>query len=440
MPLEQATQTTPDTAAVLRCAPGANVNRNSPLTGIAQYRGMYGDRVNVLVDGMHISSGGPNGMDPPLSYIPRAQLESLQLIRGVAPVSSGLETIGGMVLAASRRGRFASGEAIDYGVSATAGAASVDTSSELSALGSVASRRHRLHLVGRRDNGGNYRFPDGKAKPSRFERVNFATGYGFRSGPQELSLDARRNETDATGTPALPTDIIYINTSMLQGEYRADVNGIPLRLRLDWSDVDHQMSNYELRDPPMPTMTRLNDAHSDGYGYRLDASLALAGGSLALGTDGQLADHDSTVVDPVNNPMFRVVNFNDVERDLYGVFAEWNAALAPASDLQLGARYNRVQMDAGKVASSMAAMNPSVAVLTNRFNNADRDKADNNLDLQVSLVHRLSAQLAMNIEAGRKTRSPSYQERYLWLPIEAANGLADGNTYVGDIDLDPEKA
>jgi iron complex outermembrane receptor protein len=62
--LQQTPVTTADTAALLELAPGANVNRNGPLTGIAQYRGMYGDRVNVLVNGMQISTGGPNGMDP----------------------------------------------------------------------------------------------------------------------------------------------------------------------------------------------------------------------------------------------------------------------------------------------------------------------------------------------------------------------------------------
>ena len=39
-----------DTAAVLKDIPGANVNANGPVTGIAQYRGMYGDRISVVID------------------------------------------------------------------------------------------------------------------------------------------------------------------------------------------------------------------------------------------------------------------------------------------------------------------------------------------------------------------------------------------------------
>ena len=38
-----------DTAEVLRRLPGADSNYNGRLTGIAQYRGMFGDRVSVNI-------------------------------------------------------------------------------------------------------------------------------------------------------------------------------------------------------------------------------------------------------------------------------------------------------------------------------------------------------------------------------------------------------
>ena len=57
----------------------------------------------------------------------------------------------------------------------------------------------------------------------------------------------------------------------------------------------------------------------------------------------------------------------------------------------------------------------------------------------VSVLGRVVV-ITLLAEAGHKTRSPSYQERYLWLPLQATNGLADGNNYVGDINLDAEKA
>ena len=87
----------PDTAQLLRRMPGANINKNGELTGIAQYRGMFGDRIKVSVNGAQISGAGPNAMDSPLHYAPVAILESLTINRGIAPVSTGQETIGGYV-------------------------------------------------------------------------------------------------------------------------------------------------------------------------------------------------------------------------------------------------------------------------------------------------------------------------------------------------------
>lgn len=439
--LEQAPVTTPDTAALLRRAPGASVNRNGPLTGIAQYRGMYGDRVNVLVNGMRINTGGPNGMDPALSYIPRNQLQSLEVIRGIAPVSSGAETIGGTIRADARTSDFGTGDRLSPSFDISGGGATVNDSGNGSALASLASRNHRLHVIGSRENGGNIEYSDGKIRPTRHERNNFGGGYGFRTGAHEFSLDVTRNETDPTGTPALPMDIIDINTSIVQGGYSGDIAGYAVNAKAFWTDVNHHMSNFELRDPyPSPMMTRLNDATSSGLGYRLDVAFPLASGTLTLGADGHQDEHDSTITDPVNIANFRIENFNDVERDVYGFFAEWNGPVATDWNLQLGGRYNRVKSDAGDVYSSMAMMNPNIMTLQDRFNAADRDKTDNNFDLVAKLSHTLNTSTTVSIEAGHKTRAPSYQERYLWLPLQATNGLADGKNYVGDINLDPEKA
>ena len=56
-----------DTGQLLKKIPGANVNSNGTVTGIAQYRGMYGDRVNILIDGIKISPGGPALFSHPVS-------------------------------------------------------------------------------------------------------------------------------------------------------------------------------------------------------------------------------------------------------------------------------------------------------------------------------------------------------------------------------------
>lgn len=438
--LETAPVTTPDSASLLRRTPGANVNRNGPLTGLPQYRGMFGDRVNVQVNGIHITSGGPNGMDPAISYVPRGQLGSFKVIRGIAPVSSGVESIGGTVILDTKTSEFNDSNELQPGFDFSTGGASVDESYSVNAMATLANRDHRMHLYGSRENGGNIEFPGGKIRPSKHERNNYGAGYGFRFGDHEISFNARRNRTDETGTPSLPMDILFIDTDTYELEYKGNVANYGLHGKVYKTDVNHDMANFVLRDPPAPTRTRMNQTGSNGLGYRADISIPLGSGTLMVGSDGHFSEHRATVIDPVNNPNFRVVNFNDVERDAYGFFSEWQGQVMTTLDLEFGVRYTRVNSDAGKVSHFMAGMNPNIATLQNRFNNADRSKTDNNFDIVGKLDYAMNSDLKLLFEAGLKSRAPSYQQRYLWVPLQATNGLADGNNYVGDINLDSERA
>jgi len=437
--LAQTPVTTADTAALLERAPGGNVNRNGPLTGIAQYRGMYADQINVLVNGIHINTGGPNGMDPALSYVPRAQLESLEIVRGIAPVSSGLETIGGTMKANAKTSHFATGDTFSPSVDVTLGGASVDESYTVSGFGAVANQNHRLHAYGSKESGNDYEIPDGKVRPSEYDRKNYGAGYGFQSSGHEVGFNVRHNRTDDTGTPSLPMDIKYIDTDILESEYKGAFGAYDVHGQLFYTDVEHKMNNYDLR-MAMPTMTRENKATSDGLGYRADVGFAVASGRLLLGTDGQFDSHDATVTDPINNPSVRVEAYNNVDRNAFGAFAEWEGAVASDWNMQLGGRYTRVESSAGNVSSSMAAMMPAVATLQNRFNTANKDNNQNNYDVVAKLAHTWSSQLAFNIEGGIKNRAPSYQQLYLWAPMQSTNGMADGHNYVGDLDLDSETA
>ena len=43
------------------------------------------------------------------------------------------------------------------------------------------------------------------------------------------------------------------------------------------------------------------------------------------------------------------------------------------------------------------------------------------------------------VDVGSKSRAPSYQEMYLWLPLPATGGLADGRSYIGNLNLEAER-
>jgi iron complex outermembrane receptor protein len=91
-----------------------------------------------------------------------------------------------------------------------------------------------------------------------------------------------------------------------------------------------------------------------------------------------------------------------------------------------------------------SGMMPSMASLLgdleDDFNKADRKVSDTNVDIALSTQTQLSETLSLYVGVGMKNRAPSYQERYLWTPMESTGGLADGHTYIGDIDLESETA
>jgi iron complex outermembrane receptor protein len=430
----------PDSAAMLRKLPGANVNSNGPVSGIHQYRGMFGTRVNVNVDGMHIAPGGPNLMDAPLSYAPAAMLESLTIYRGVAPVSVAQESIGGAIIAETAKGDF--GDTSDFGVNGaiTAGGQSVNNGWLGNALLAITNEHHKIYLNGLAEAGDDAKFPDGKIRPSEYERKRIDAGYAWQSGSHLLDISTARNETGYAGNPALPMDIAYIDSNLYQGKYRYGNDHWALEASLHGNEVDHLMTNNHLRTPPASLMA-YRDAYttSDALGYKLMAEFYSPNAVWRVGTDGQQAVHNADISNP-NNASFFVVNFNDSEREVLGLFGETDIQFSSAWELNAGIRYNQVSMDSDTVAASMAMMSPAILSLQQQFNSADRSTTDNNIDWLLRANWSPSSNWTYTAAIARKTRSAAYQEKYLWLPLQSSGGLADGKNYIGDIDLKPEVA
>jgi iron complex outermembrane receptor protein len=62
------------------------------------------------------------------------------------------------------------------------------------------------------------------------------------------------------------------------------------------------------------------------------------------------------------------------------------------------------------------------------------------LDWTALFQYAATSDLGYEVGLTRKTRSPSLLERYEWTPLSASAGQADGNNYLGNLDLKPEVA
>jgi iron complex outermembrane receptor protein len=356
---------------------------------------------------------------------------SLEVYRGIAPVSSGLETIGGSMVMKSSGSEFGVGSEVESHGKLTAGYSDVDNGKRYSLLTSLANDTQRAHLAWSGEKGDSYNFDGNDTNyNTQYDRDAYALGYGFRNGDHEFGFDYSNNDTGHTGTPALPMDIVYARGGIASGNYSFQtVDGYGIEAKLSYQDSRHLMNNYMYR-----TRTDADKRYSyttvDGGSYKLAVNFPAFGGKLVVGVDGDQANHDSDIYNPTA-AAFHVTNFKGVKRDRYGLFTEWTGDIAPEFNLEAGARVTQVNMDADDVSGGMATPRDN-------FNKSDRSQSNTNADLVLVLHQAFSDTIDLEYGLARKTRSASYQERYLWMPMESTSGLADGRTYVGDVELDSE--
>ena len=424
-----------DTATTLKTLPGANVNNNGVITGIAQYRGMYGDRVAVTIDNHAVVSGGPNSMDAPLSYVPPMITETLVVERGISSVSSAPETIGGHITTNLARGDFGGKDTSLAGFVGTRYSTNGDLNTSAGRL-TMSNASHRVTLLSEIDSGRNIATPAGVIRPSMVDRQRYDVSYAYTNGESHFVAFAGKLETNDSGTPALPMDIGVIDTDLAGSHFLYAVSStLTIEGRVAVNDVFHLMDNFSLRSIASPMAQRLNTATGKGQSYALAGKIDFDNSSLRLGFDGILSDHDSTITNPAN-AMFRIANFSAVERNLISAFAEWNREF-DSSAIEIGFNVKRVDTAAGDV-SIAGLMSPAAEILADAFSAADRDLQFDDFDAVAKYRYRSSDKVEWLAEIARKSRAPSYQELYLWLPMQATGGLADGRSYIGDLTLRSE--
>lgn len=431
-----------DSAALIETAPGAAVVRNGSQTGIVQLRGLTGDRVNVLVDGMDITPACPNHMDPPLHYITAEGLASLEIIAGITPVSQGGDSIAGSVIAKSAAPRFRRSDKLElFGKAAASYNGSNDGSDFLLRVGG-ANDKVSIGYTGETQDGNNLKFPGGTVRASGYELVRHDVTLATRAGDGTLRLDVGRHESKNVGTPSLPMDMVKDNANKYALGYNGNFSFGSVEAKLYRHEIDHMMDNYTMRGL---TSGMLAPATSKDTGYQINTTLPRGDHTYRLGMEYLANDFDaySKMSTDMNGASLKdIIRYGS--RDRLGIFGEWEAKLSNQWKTLLGLRSDTVSSNAATIRhlgiTPMTPL-PMAAMITadaGRFNNANRDIIDNNWDLAAQA--RFNASPASDYEFGiaRKTRSPNLVERYIWSPTNASAGMADGRTYMGNLELKPE--
>ena len=494
---------TSDTANLLRDVPGVSLYGAGGVSSLPAIHGLADDRLRIKVDGMDLISACPNHMNPALSYLDPAQVASIRVYAGIAPVSVGGDSIGGSIVAETvapefakpGQGRLFKGEAGAFYRSnggARGGNLSATFATEsfnVSYTGGIAkSDNYEAGGKFKEDLFGAGRDPYFTGRPGHtlpldevgstaYDTRNHTLGFAFKGGNHLFEAKFGFQDMPEQLWPNQRMDLLGNDQNRLNLRYLGGFDWGTLDARIYHEDVDHYMDfgadkKFWYSNPPGPdypgtpcVVTTPFGACAAGMpmytaskntGAVLKAEVNLGAQDLLL-VGGELQRYrldDWWPASGANMVPFTFWNVRDGERDRTALFGEWEKQVNSQWQTLAGLRFERVSMDAGTVHGYNQNTFPTVPAAgpttTNQirdaanFNNADRSKTDRNWDM--TLLARYTPSPTQDIEFGfaHKTRSPNLHERYAWSTWSMAalmvNWAGDGNGYVGNLDLKPEKA
>lgn len=419
-----------DASALLEAVPGAAVVRNGAQTGIVELRGLFNERVKIVVDGLAITPACPNHMDPPLHYLTAEALDSIEVLPGVTPVSQGGDSIAGTVIANSAPAAFGADATFSTFGRVSGGYHGADSGTRALAEAGVHDRDLSVRYRGERLSGQDLNTPLGEVRDSGYNLMRQEAALATRVAGGVLRVDAGRHETWDTGTPALPMDIVSDVADKVALGYEGGNTSNALELRAWQHRIEHLMDNYSLR--PATGMRMAAPTTSEDRGVRLGSRRTRGAEVYRLGVESFWNDFDGYQRNVASSAVQDL--FRDARRDRLGAYGEWQSVWGERWQTQLGARVDRVQSDAGNIVSYF----PANATFAAAFNAADHDIRDTDVEWAAQARYAASRQTSIELGLARKVRAPSLLERYLWSPSNASAGQADGRSYLGNLALTPE--
>lgn len=478
--LRSLSSATSDTASLLRDLPGVSLYGAGGVSSLPVIHGMADDRVRIKIDGMDLISACANHMTPPLSYVDPSNVGTLKAFAGITPVSVGGDSIGGTILLDSPAPEFAaSGETprlkgqvggfYRSNNKARGGHYSATYATEMFSATYSGSVVHADNYTA----GGNFKLKGQAAidKPgnildgdevgsSSYKAENHNLAFALKKANHLFEAKLGYQYIPEQGFPNQRMDIIS-NTQWRQNlRYLGQFEWGSLDARVYHETVRHDMDfgddkQFVYGAPPgivSPGMPMNADSRNLGGAIKATIDLT-ARDTLRIGGEYQYYRlHDWWPPSPRVLPSGfafggmspnTFLNINDGTRERQALFAEWEARLHPQWLTLLGARYERVKMDTDDV-QGYNDVNSGFGFAADVFNARNHDRTDHNWDLTTLTRFTPTPMLSLEFGYAHKTRSPNLYERYTWSTNSMAmvmnNLVGDGNGYVGNLNLDPEKA
>jgi len=186
---------------VLASMPGVDNSKDSPWEQRPVLRGLGGQRVLVLVDGMPMNSARGNGPHP--SLVGPSQIERVEVVRGPSSVAYGSDALGGAINIITREASFLRPDQTFRGSASIGGSTADEQGNMFLELMKRAGKLSAYVSSGAR-NAQNYRSPDGDIPNSQFSDYDALANlrYDFTS-KTALKLGWQLYRGDDIGIPGL---------------------------------------------------------------------------------------------------------------------------------------------------------------------------------------------------------------------------------------------
>ena len=439
-----------DVAEILRATPGVAAQGGGGFSSLPTLRGLGEDRVAVTVDGAPIDMACPNFMNPPLSYVDPQTLDAVLVMKGVSPVSFGGDNIGGIIAARSADPQFA-----EPGKTLVTGEASAFYRSNDDAVGggvnaTWADDRWSATYAASAARAGNYKggAGDGQVRSTEYAKTSHALTVARRTAVGLFTVKGTLDYSPYEGFPNQWMDMTLNRSWSLNGRYQGAFSWGTADVTAYHRDVRHKMNFLDDKggdaDGGMPMNTRVKSS-----GYIAKAEIALdARQTLRVGNEFHHQAVDDSWPPVAGSAMMgpnTYLNINDGHRNRFGLFAELDSRWSDTLSSVVGLRHDAVSMNTGKAqpySTGMMSMKDAMAAAA--FNAADHKHDDSNWGAAALLRYAPSAGVALELGYARKTQSPNVYELYAWgrgaMSSQMIGWYGDGNGYVGNLALKPEKA
>lgn len=414
-----------DGADALRHIAGFNVIRKGGTDGDPTFRSMAGSRLPVLLDGVSVLGGCGMRMDPPTAYVFPSSFDNVTILKGPQSVLYGPGTSAGAVLFERTAPRFSEFEA---SLKSFLNFASYDRR-DLSVEGIAGNSNTYARVQGSWSEAGDYEDGDGNVFNSSYKRWNTQSALGWT--PTESSaLEFSFSLSDGEAAYAdRGMDGAQFDRTAYALRYRADqLDGVLHSIdgQAYFSDVDHVMDNYSLREfspstmMPMPMLLNPDRLTSGGsIKLELDPWNAL---QSTVGIDTQSNRHrirramGAATTGYDNHPFIEDGNF-----DQTGLFGEFIYQLSEREKLAFGLRLDHWQAEDLRTQLSVARMG---ATMANPTANAKRSETLTSGFLRYEReIDNQDSKLYAGL--GHSERFPDYWEIY---SKEGATSLSAFNT------------